>query len=296
MAHTNTVETLFRHDCVATKVKINIPKWPTGAHVHPIEVECVFSECDKTHDEAFICVRCGRRCDKQCLEHKMTAAVAASFTESAITWICPLCTWLVEKGQEIIPKASGQRVSLVEENCDNELEEFNIVKRRKTDVRRVATWRDTVGTTDGLKTISGKIENRYGPFPVNAKVMASEASQDLRVIFQMIETLLPIAHSSGVACNSIQMALTRLESMRMFRQGTTSEGIGAFQECLATESYRDITETRWKAAMKEAEAADRRVKRKKRTEPGPKPITGNGSREGGKGPLRRRLRRDRVYE
>ena len=156
MAHTNNVETLSRHDCDVTKVnwgEINIPKWPTGAAVHPIEDGCVFSECDETHDEAFICVRCGRRCDKQCLEHKMTAAVAASFTESAITWICPLCTWLVDKGQEIIPKASGQKVTLSEEKCGDELEEFNVVKRRKTDVRRVATWRSTVGTTDGLEAI-----------------------------------------------------------------------------------------------------------------------------------------------
>ena len=123
-------------------------------------------------------------------------------------------------------------------------DEFISVKRSKIDIRRVVTWRSSVYETQGLERISDIIETRYGPFPV--------VSQESNTLHEVVETLLPVAHASGVVCEAIQKALIRLEAIRMHERGTSVEGMNAFQGCLNMR-YEDITVERWRSAMKAAD-------------------------------------------
>ena len=259
--------TTTRYHCEPSTVEwstITASEWPAEVQCHPLEDACIFPNCDESHVDELDCKRCGHRCSVQCLNETLTERNAAPFLVHRSNWVCPICAWLMSKGDRLLPS----KIVCQEEEVHNEKRSIDEadwagIKRIKTDIRRVTTWGTTIDNAVALEAMSVKLDTRYGPFLERARdAPTRESTHESRVLNEAIQALLPVAYRSSDVRDSLQVMVTRLEALRLSRHGLSQEAVIAFQESLNAVGHAEITAMKFRSALLEADSADRRSKAK----------------------------------
>ena len=238
---------------------ISASEWPADVQGHPIEDECIFTSCDESHVDELSCKRCGHRCSEQCLIETLTERNASPFLVHRSNWVCPICAWLMSKGDRLIPtKSVCQEEEVHSEKRSFDGADWAAIKRIKTDIRRVTTWGRSIDNAVTLEAMSQKLDTRYGPFLERARDTASrDSTHEARVLNEAIQALLPVAYRSSNVRDSLQLMVTRLEALRLDRKGFSGDAIAAFQDTLNAVGHAEITEAKFRNALLKADTADR---------------------------------------
>ncbi|KAJ9441841.1 hypothetical protein DIPPA_02222 [Diplonema papillatum] len=284
----------FDWSSIQTKVSV-----PPGIIRAEEDGACIFPMCSKSHAGEGLthCFRCGLTAIAYCLKANLGCkSTAQGFVDrmGEDEWVCPVCTWLLQRGQKWEDDREMEGVDAVLESRPNpgsniagvDVDELleqtppgplkalveHLLAQTKTqegigefDIRMANSWVPKVATSNQKSQMMTEVRYRYGPIEEDFKASVPAYVHETRVLFSVLDRLLPVPKDSRQVLQVAHQLLVRLEALRIRKLQGMPQQL-AWESKLQLVDASEFSRTVLRNALRAVEVANEEDRRRRNTD------------------------------